>query len=188
MVDDRDYDQDVSHLWNNIFRFKCWCINILIGIFPTFGTTILWLDEAMRTIEQWEPMKSNDQGVFQWGLSVFGSHQRHDDHRAQSQYCDNRLPVKDFDQGMEKMSYMQSASAGGFYKCLSTVCFHMAIFTVLRISNEYHKYYLPITRPAKLKNDYSPFWNSKLKSKQGWFDLLIACRSWNCLFTKVAIG
>ena len=68
------------------------CINILIGIFPTFGTTILWLDEAMRTIEQWEPMKSNDQGVFQWGLSVFGSHQRHDDHRPQSQYRDNRLP------------------------------------------------------------------------------------------------
>ena len=166
MVDDRDYDQDVSHLWNNnVFRFKCWCINILIGIFPTFGTTILWLDEAMRTIEQWEAMKSNDQDVFQWGLSVFGSHQRHDDHRAESQYCDNRLPVKDFDQGMEKMSYMQSASAGGYIRCLSTVCFHMAIFTVLRISNEYHKYYLPITRPAKLKNDYSPFWNSKLKSK-----------------------
>ena len=39
-----------------------------------------------------------------------------------------------------------------------------------------------------MKTEYSPFWNSKLKSKEGWFNLLIACRSWNCLFTKVAKG
>ena len=39
-----------------------------------------------------------------------------------------------------------------------------------------------------MKTEYSPFWNSKLKSKEGWLNLLIACRSWNCLFTKVAKG
>ena len=73
MVDNGDYDQDVSHLWNN---------NILIE----WGNVDNW---TMRTNEkQWPGC------VFQWGLSVFGSHQRHDDHRAQSQYCDNRLPVK----------------------------------------------------------------------------------------------
>ena len=39
-----------------------------------------------------------------------------------------------------------------------------------------------------MKTEYSPFWNSKLKSKEGWFNLPIACRSWNCLFTKAKHG